>query len=488
MNLLIDPFVSTTIGTLSLKQILTTRDRIDLVYGFDETQLACLQLLSSLATALFLPSMEDIRRFAKRGISEQEYDQQLNKINIDWFNDEIFMRSKPAAGEKYGVDRIAKIVSGIEVSTTKNASGLFSDAKMVTQCCPGCMVLLNYNIHMNIKGEPFGAGGSTGIRGGGMLSTMICGDTLSKTIILNMFSNEHFTTLVQNPDVNDTPMWIEAPSGEIYFSHTIGLTRGLFALAYHIDYQKNDAECLCDICGQHSETNIKHFGKRNYKGSYGSTDTGRKGKAGLWPHPFTPVSRTDDVDVPISAEGPNWHSWEHLSSYVIGKEMDKKFIIQAPIVSQYRDLGLKEKTSLLVGGNIADQASITGRIYDLYSFPSSWNENLDRVTTLIEHGLEVKDIFKRSLDKISDSKLDKNLLGGIKQRAVNEFVANTQNIIQATLMDVNKKEAAELRKDAKKKIHSTAKTLFENLLDKYKNDHQLLKALLKGQKILLSIK
>ena len=72
-------------------------------------------------------------------------------------------------------------------------------------------------------------------------------------------------------------MWQETPQGEVFLSHHIGLERGLFALAYHIDFPLLDEPCICDVCGHQSKKSVREFSREKYKGSYGSTKKGQYG-------------------------------------------------------------------------------------------------------------------------------------------------------------------------------------------------------------------
>jgi len=63
MNLLIDNFISTTTGKISLKEILTSQTDYQLQYAFDEIQLAMLQLLASLSTVVLKPTLDELKGY-----------------------------------------------------------------------------------------------------------------------------------------------------------------------------------------------------------------------------------------------------------------------------------------------------------------------------------------------------------------------------------------------------------------------------------------
>lgn len=168
MNLLKDPFISTTAGKVSLKDILTSNQDYHLQYFFDETQLAMLQMLSSLSTVVLKPTAKELSHYLTRGLSPEDYDALLEKVDSKWFESECFMRLAFPNAAKVAEGPITKLVSGIECGGSANALGLFSESSEVSVCCPDCTHVLNYNLHMNIKGECFGPTGATGIRGGGI--------------------------------------------------------------------------------------------------------------------------------------------------------------------------------------------------------------------------------------------------------------------------------------------------------------------------------
>lgn len=485
MNLLQDDFISTTKGKVALKTILTSSEDFQLQYYFDEVQLSMLQLLSSLTTVVLAPTVNELKEYVNNGLSAKQYDDACENINVDWFDSDVFMRSKPLKSSKSFDAPITKLVSGIDCGTSENATGLFSDVQNAEVVCLDCIHVLNYNLHMNIKGECFSKTGATGIRGGGAVTTLIAGDSLRATLLSNTIAIDYYNSnAALDDDAENTPMWVTPQTGNVYQAQKIGLVRGLFALAYHIDFPIDDASCFCDICGHPSDKSVTTFSRQKYIGYYGSTKNGRDAGAGLWPHPFTPQTIKDDGIYVVCARDRNWQSWQELSGYIVGKEMDKATVVPAYIVKQYQHMENPLKTNLLVGGNIAEQGSIIGRIYDLYSMPSSLNKYLSRITQVIDAGLIQKERLSRALNKIFGVGYDKNFVGGIKEKAIQQFTANAQQIIQRTLLDVDRKEAAVLRKTAIEELDKEAKKIFLNLQRKYQHDFPLFKALVKGEVLL----
>jgi len=487
MNLLTDDFISTTVGKVSLKELLTSEMDYQLQYAFDEIQLAMLQLLASLSTVVLKPSLEELKGYLKQGLTAEQYELKLEKVDCQWFDESYFMRSTFPENEKTADAPITKMISGIECGTSPNALGLFSEIQQADTICPDCTHVLNYNLHMNIKGECFGPTGATGIRGGGALSTLIAGNNLKHTILANTVAVDYFEELVDLKEPDNQFMWQSSPQGEIYYAHHIGLERGLFALAYHIHFTTIDKPCLCDVCGHQSSQSIKEFTRLKYKGSYGSTKKGRDGGAQWWPHPFTPTTTKEEGTFAVCARDQNWQSWQNFSSYVVGKETDKSLSSPAFIIDQYRKLKIGGG-NLLIGGNIADQGSITGRIYDLYSMPEHWDsEKLERVEKVIDAGIQVKDKLTKALNKMFGAGYDKNYISGIKSTTINQYISNAQNIIQQLLIDVDRVEARELRKQALVQLKAEAKTIYQSLMRQYQNDLSLFKALAKGERILMAV-
>lgn len=485
MNLLVDKFISTTDGKISLKILLTSEQDFQLQYAFDETQLAMLQMLSSLTTVLFAPTLGELKTYLKQGVSEVQYDAHLNDIELQLFDEKEFMRSKIPEEDKAFSGPITKLVSGVECGTSANAIGLFSEIEHADVVCPDCTHVLNYNLHMNIKGECFSKTGATGIRGGGAISTLISGKDLKTTVLANTIAVDLFYTQREIKELNNHVMWQEPPIGDIYFSHHIGLTRGLFALAYHIDFPVINEPCICDVCGHQSDLSVKEFLRLKYKGHYGATKNGRDGGAQWWPHPYTPTIKREDGTYPVCARDQYWQSWQDFSAYVVGKETEKALMRPAFVVEQYPQLGLGN-INLLVGGNIANQGSITGRIYDLYAMPGNWeNKNLERVTKVIDAGLAVKDLLSQAFNKIFGAGYDKNFVSGIKQSAIHQYTNNAQQIVQQILLDVDRKEAGILRKQAIEQLKQEANVIYQGVMRKYQYDLPLFKALVKGELVLL---
>jgi len=487
MNLLKDPFISTTQGKVSLKTLLTSDDDFQLQYYFDEIQLAMLQLLASLTTVILRPSLTDLRSFLANGVTKQQYDIALAAIDDQWFEADCFMQSQKPANTKFAEGPITKLISGIECGGSQDALGLFSEVKHADVVCSDCVHVLNYNLHMNIKGECFGPTGATGIRGGGAISTLVSGKSLKNTILANTIALDYFHKSAHlDNDAENRFMWELPPSGDFYLAQKIGLARGLFALAYHIDFKVVDLPCECDVCGHPSSQSVSTFSRVKYTGSYGSTKNGREGSAGWWLHPYTPRSVKEDGTYAVCARDQHWQSWQELASYVIGKETDKASVKPAFIVRQYTDGFLSpDAINLLIGGNIAKKGSIMGRVYDLYSMPSTLPKNLERVTLVIDVGLEQKERLSTAFNKIFGIGYDKNFVAGIKEQAMYRFVANAQQIVQKILLDVDRKEARLLRKDATHQLQREARTIFTEIQRKYQHDLPLFKALVKGEAVLL---
>jgi len=279
-------------------------------------------------------------------------------------------------------------------------------------------------------------------------------------------------------------MWVSPLRGEIYQAQKIGLLRGLFALAYHIDFPIENKTCTCDVCGCYSDTSVTTFVREKYTGSYGSTKTGRDKGAGWWLHPYTPISVREDGIFPVGARDQNWQSWQELSHYVVSTETNKGTVEPAYIVKQHRELASTGKTHLLVGGNIADQGSVIGRVYDLYSMPSSLKKQLSKVTQVVDAGLKQKDKLSLALNKLFGIGYDKNFVAEIKSNAANRFVSNAQQIVQQTLLDVDNKEASTLRRSAAGLLNQEAKKIYSEVQRKYQHDLPLFKALIEGEYIL----
>ncbi|PKH02945.1 type I-E CRISPR-associated protein Cse1/CasA [Psychromonas sp. MB-3u-54] len=503
MNLLKDDFISTTQGKVSLKTILTGNENYQLQYYFDEIQLAMLQLLSSLSTVVLQPTIQDLKGYLKNGLTPEQYEAALDKVESQWFENDCFMQSKPSENTKYFPADIHKVISGIESSSTENASGLFSSLNDFSCVCSDCMPALNYNYQTNVHAKAMGVGGSTGIKGGGTLTFLMAGSCLKETILMNTVCVDYFTKVSSlNEDACNDFMWVTPLKGskvtnakgkevEIYQAQKIGLARGLFALAYHFKFDVIEESSVCDSCGHKSSYIVKKFHHSKYNGNYGSTSEARELGAGWWPNPYTATVNLENGFMGLRARDQNWNSWEDLSAMVAQAEVDKNSISPAPIISQYRDTGISKKPfNYLVGGNILkpkNEASIVGRVYDLYSMPSSLNKNLSKVTQVIDSGLEQKKLLEKAFyiaSKDDGVKFKKNIIVSASKNAMFRFTANAQQIIQRTLLDVERKEATELRKTAVIELKQEAQRIFMGVQRKYQHDLPLFKALVKGESAL----
>lgn len=487
MNLLKDPFISTNLGKVSLRDILTSDTDYQLQYFFDEIQLAMLQMLASLTTLVLKPTIAELKGYLASGITAEQYDAALSKIETKWFEGDSFMQSKSSGEKGFQTASVSKLISGIEFGDSKDASGLFSDADKVSIACSDCIHVLNYNLHMNISGQYFGSYGATGIRGGGVLTTLISGKSLKETILFNTVAIDFYDSFsALNESMSDLLMWEDPPQGKLYSASEIGLSRGLFALAYHIKLGKQEGNCVCDICGAESGVTYRTLDYLKYNGKYGSvkTDKGKENGAGLWLHPYTPRSVSEKGVFSLVPIGLTWSSWQDLSSLVIEQDInDNSNAIPSYIVTQFRE-NFKVPINLIIGGNITKKASVVSRVYDLYSMPSTLSKNNSRISVVVEAGLAQKEGLSHALNKMFGIGYDKNFVSGIKDQVMQRFVANAQQIIQQILLDVDRKEAAELRTEAISALNKEAKTIFKAVQRKYQHDLSLFKALVKGESAL----
>lgn len=504
MNLLKDDFISTNQGKVSLRTLLTSDNDYQLQYYFDEIQLAMLQLLSSLATAVLQPSTNDLRRYLAKGLTAEEYDEKLANMHSEWFDAETFMQVTPKKDIKWFSADVHKMVSGIESSSTKDASGLFSSIEDLKKICPDCGPACNYNYQMNIHAKAMGVGGATGIRGGGTISVLLFNSCLSKTLLMNCFCHDYFRKICPLKDEVDEPMWVEPLEGrlavdakgsqvEVYQANTIGLIRGLFALSYFVQFDIEDGHETCDICGSITNRFIKRFRHKKFEGKYGATSVGRELGAGWWMNPYTPSQMLENGIIGVRARDQHWQSWEDFLSLVIKKETNDRHI-PAPILTQFTNEVLSaEPVHCIVGGNILkrnQEATVVGRVYDLYPLPSSLSKNLAKVNDVVKSGLEIKDRLKRALNKLfgaekyKKSKQTEEYIKRIRDTGVQQFCINAQNIIQNILVDVDKRDAHYLRHSAQKRLNQEAKKIYSEVQRKYQHDLPLFKALIKGEYIL----
>ena len=116
--------------------------------------------------------------------------------------------------------------------------------------------------------------------------------------------------------------------------------------------------------------------------------------------------------------------------------------------------------------------------------PSSLSRQTTKITQVIDVGLNQKERLSKALNKMFSKKdvgYDKNFVGGIKENAMQRFTSNAQQIIQGVLLDVECKEAIELRESAAQALAYEAKRILSGIQDKYQHDLPLFKSLVKGE-------
>ena len=70
---------------------------------------------------------------------------------------------------------------------------------------------------------------------------------------------------------------------------------------------------------------------------------------------------------------------------------------------------------------------------------------------------------------------------------MNQYISNAQNIVQQLLLDVDRKAAIVLRKEALEQLKTEATTIYRTLMRKYQSDLPLFKALAKGERVLMAV-
>lgn len=201
--------------------------------------------------------------------------------------------------------------------------------------CPSCAATALFTMQTNAPAG--GRGFRTSIRGGGPLTTVLLGDTLWHTIMLNILSRESlgnvsdrvFPWLGEIPTSSDKEMITpdDVPPLQMYWA----MPRRIF-----LHFITNDLGDTCDVCGLKRDVVVREYSELSYGPNY---------QSGVWAHPLTPSYASDEVPFnPIHAHA-GCTLYRHWIGYVQPDSDDTHH--PAPVVREFvypRSVDLQDRT------------------------------------------------------------------------------------------------------------------------------------------------
>lgn len=169
-----------------------------------------------------------------------------------------------------------------------------------------------------------GQGHRTSLRGGGPLTTVVLGDTLFRTVWLNVLREEIFLHGPGNPELRDSSYkfpWLaptrtsEKDTGSITTPENVHPVQHYWAMPRRVRLDFDSAALgRCEIFGSTGGLVVTHYFARNYGTNY----------KGAYRHPLTPytVIAPDEPPNPkkVQSEGLPYRDWPHFTIGVEGRQ------------------------------------------------------------------------------------------------------------------------------------------------------------------------
>ncbi len=479
MNLLIDNWIPVVLNgefqRLSLRQLLCYQQEQgwQLSCFRDDMELSALQLLVCIVQVVLMPEdSKALLRCWSEPMPEKDYEKGIAPFH-DWFDllhpKMPFMQIKGFNAEK--TQPIQKLFIGLPEG---NNHAFFNEVGEIKTAHLGDIAIALFNQNTNAPG--FSGKQKAGLRCATPINTLVKGETLRKTLWLNVLHREFINKLY--PSINNRPVWID-PIVEVeqldeyikksksketsknrkkIYVHEIGFTRGLFWLPVLIEIMENGSEFRL--------------------GSDFYFDV-----IGVWPHPHTPRKWTfdnKDKNAPEKLESflsfsTTSPAWTHLSSILIEEDSKKGGHTPAPVISQFKQVFRRHPLDLIIGGYCNKQALILQRCHELYSLKSGWDSNLQHLNVIIDTGLSCKSILHSKLYAIGKAIGIK----GLANQGDEQFYGLSEPLIHELLKAIDWNEASGQITVAKKSLVKLSKRIFDSIVIPYEHDPKRLKIIIK---------
>jgi len=223
MNLLCDPWIPVRSdgGTGEFRQItyeelLCQEANWQISLPRDDLEMACLQLLTCLTQALFLPSdYKMLRRQINSLLSQEEFSAGSGQVEPRWFDlsdpKTPFMQTRGVNADE--VTPIQKLLVGMPEG---NNHSFFNEVGEVSRLGAGCTAIALFNQAVN--SPSFGGGFKGGLRGGAPVTTLVLGENLRDSVWRNVITLDRVKDRVGKHykyDLSkDKPSWVQPIQGK----------------------------------------------------------------------------------------------------------------------------------------------------------------------------------------------------------------------------------------------------------------------------------
>jgi len=274
------------------------------------------------------------------------------------------------------------------------------------------------------------------------------------------------------------PTWVEPIKSETFSAQSIGFLRGLFWQPAHIELLPAESGGNCSCCGQQNTEVYRGFNKAKF--NYTVTE--------VWPHPHgartTALKKGEQEEkfVSFTTEAP---SWTQLGRFVVRRAVvDSKIPGQEPaaVIRQAQELGVR--LTLCIGGYRNNQASILERRHEQVSLREGWNSKPQVVQEVVDTAVGYRDALNKALFTFYKGGGVKGVGVPVHEVGRSQFYRRTEDVILDTLARLNFANPAPSLLTLQSELHHTVKDLFEESVQPYLNDPNLVHTMAVSRRVL----
>lgn len=320
--------------------------------------------------------------------------------------------------KKYSVETIDKMIIDMPgEQTLKFNSDHFIKRNTVNQLCPNCMTMALFTLQLNAPSG--GAGHLTSLRGGGPLTTLICGKNIWETTWSSILEENKFRECA-NFGKNDDDYkftWLTSKRNsenglkttpkDVHPAQLYWATpRRIFAI-----FENAQRQTTCDLCGEKTEQIVKQYCTKprgtDYKGN--------------WQHPLSPMyfktgnKKKNESDMWLPVHQHEHLGYKHWLGYVLNEN----------------DNGKDKRRPALVVSNMINNEATDFRVwafgYDMDNMKACcWHEGIMPVLLVDKKYREAFIYYSANLIKAADN-VAKYLAWYIKAALYNLEIETNKN-------------------------------------------------------------
>jgi len=486
MNLLTDAWIPIAedekFKHITLKDALCRDAAWDITLPRDDMEMAALQLAICLVQVIFPPkTATELKGRLAKPMSEKEFYDGIKNFK-DWFElehkDYPFMQTRGVKDEK--VTPIQKLFVGLPAG---NNDAFFNVPDEVKQACPSCSAIALFNQATNCPG--FGGGYHDGLRGRAPITTLIGGETLREKIWRNVLAGDFITSnnIPQIQFPNERPVWVEGIKiKETILAQKVGLLRGLCWQPAHIKLVSEIKNGVCDSCGIATDTSFMGFRSEKFGNIDNKKSPGYK-FSGTWTHPHSPARwalENGKKAYRFLSFNKTAPSWTQMNDIMLSREEVNEGNTPAFVLSQYKNIFLGRDVTLLVGGYLNKQSSISGRRHERFSISAGWDENRDTLKDYIQIALKINGALHKKTwgfgKAVDTTGISDDIAKGLSAKTDARFYGDSEGYIHNTLKTIDWRQAAGLKKQFTDRLINLAWDIFADITRPYQNEPRMIKA------------